>query len=88
MAQVRLSRFAGVSSVHSGEQLDVSDELRLRWSWLRNVAIFLHAIPKIRLTVATAAHGSRAIVGIDEIGIVHAAFGSFGSWSGQSACRQ
>lgn len=58
MAQVGLSRFAGASSVHIGEQLNVSesDELRLRWSWLRNVAIFRHAILKIRLTVAAHVH--------------------------------
>jgi hypothetical protein len=37
----------------------------------------------IRLALATAAHRSRSLVGIYEIGIVHAAFGCLGAWPGR-----
>jgi hypothetical protein len=53
--------------------------------WWRHVAVLRYAGPEIRLAVTAPAYRPRTFVGIDEVGIVHAASGGFGAWRGRSA---
>jgi len=60
--------------------------LRLCWrSRLGHVAILRDAIPEIGLTIAAHAYRSRALVGINKIGIVQAAPRGLRAWRGGEA---